>query len=226
MTETAVGDKFTDMLNQDATQLERNTKKELVSLVNHLKGKVEALESYKLIASRVRMLEKNVVSSMQYSRRESIEIHNIPQSVGDEKLEKTCLPVLDEIGCGKIKSYRVAACHRLKNKNKTVIRFITRKHADAALHHRGKLKLIDTTKCGLPAKHRLYINESLCPPMQYLCYLARQALKEKKIHNYNLWKGRLTVQLEEDGENFIIDHIDDLIELELASDHQRQKFIS
>ena len=218
-------DKILDMLTQETSQLGSNNKKELVALVHHLREKVEALESYKLIATRVRILEKNLVSTMQYSRRENIEIHNIPQTVADDKLEETCLKVLDEIGCGKIKSYRVMACHRLKNRDKTVIRFITRKHADAALHNRGKLKSIDMKKCGLPAKHRLYINESLCRPLEYLHYITRCAFKLKKIFDFNLWKGRLTLQMEEGGENFIISHIEDLIEFGLASDEDRAKFM-
>ena len=218
-------EKLSDMLTQETSQLERNNKKELVALVHHLRERVEALESYKLVATRVKILEKNLVSTMQYSRRENIEIHNIPENVADEKLEETCLKVLDEIGCGKIKSYRVMACHRLKNRNKTVIRFITRKQADEALHNRGKLKTIDMKKCGLPAKTRIYINESLCRPMQYLHYIARFVYKLQKIHDFNLWKGRLTIQMEDGGENHIINHIEDLIELGLASDEHRSSFI-
>ena len=213
------------MLEQNSSQLEKNSKKELVSLVNHLTSRIEELESYRLVADRVRALEKSHVSLLQYVRRESIEIHDIPETVADDKLEETCLSVLEEIGCGKIKSFRVHACHRLKNKKKTVIRFTTRKHADAALHNRGKLKTIDMTKCGLPANHKVYINESLCPPMQYLCFLARKAHKEKKISNYNLWRGRLSIQIEEDGDKIPIEHIQDLIDRGLAAEDSRSKFL-
>ena len=217
--------KILSMLEQNSSQLEKNSKKELVSLVNHLSSKIDELQSYKLVADRVRALEKSHVSLLQYVRRESIEIHDIPETVADDQLEETCLSVLEEIGCGKIKPYRVHACHRLKNKKKTVIRFTTRKHADAALHNRGKLKTIDMTKCGLPAEHKVYINESLCPPMQYLFFLARKAYKDKKISNFNLWRGRLTIQLEEDGDKIPIEHIEDLISRGLADEENRKKFL-
>ena len=224
--EGLTNDKMLQMLEQNATQLERNNnKKDLVELVTRLKLRVEELESYKLIADRVRDLERSQVSLMQYVRRESIEIHDIPESVKDEKLEDTCLDILEQIGCGKIKKYRVHACHRLKNRSKTVIRFLTRKHADQALWKRGNLKDADMTKCGLPAGHKVYINENLCPPLQYLQYLVRHLKKDGKIHNFNLWKGRLTIQLEEDGDKIQIGHIDDLIDRGLASEDNRSKFV-
>ena len=72
---------------------------------------------------------------------------------------------------------------------------------------------------------KVYINESLCPPMQYLCFLARKAHKEKKISNYNLWRGRLSIQIEEDGDKIPIEHIQDLIDRGLAAEDSRSKFL-
>ena len=159
-------------------------------------------------------------------RRESIEIHGIPESVSDDNLEETCLNVLEEIGVGKIKPYRVHACHRLKNRKKTIIRFVSRKNADSALHHRKNLKDLDMKKFGgFRGDEKLFINESLCPPMQFLHYLVRTAHKNKNIHAFNLWKGRLTVQVAEDGLKVPIRHIDDLIALEIATEDCRDKFI-
>ena len=106
-----------------------------------------------------------------------------------------------------------------------MIRFVTRKHADQALWKRGKLKEADMTKCGLPAGHKVYINENLCPPLQYLQYLVRHLKKDGRIHDFNLWKGRLTIQLEEDGDKIQIGHIDDLIDRGFASEDSRSKFV-
>ena len=173
--------KINTMLSQDPSQLEKNNKKELTGLVSYLKGKLEELESYRMIEKRVRFLESNLIENMQYTRRESIEIHGIPESVKDDKLEEKVVDVLEEIGCGRVKSYRIHACHRLKNRTKTVIRFVSRKNADLALHHRGKLKDFDAVKHGFKADTKLYINESLCPPLQYLSYLVRTCKTQKTI---------------------------------------------
>ena len=212
------------MLSQDVAQLEKNNKKDLTGLVGYLKGKLEELESYRLIEKRVRSLESNLIENIQYTRRESIEIHGIPESVKDEQLEEKVIDVLEEIGVGRVKSYRIHACHRLKNRSKAVIRFVSRKNADLALHHRGKLKDFDVAKHGFNADTKLFINESLCPQMQYLCYLARTCKKQKTIDSYNLWKGRLTIKMGGTDTQIHIRHIEDLIDLGLATEDQREKF--
>ena len=211
-------------INTMLSLLEKNNKKELTGLVSYLKGKLEELESYRMIEKRVRFIESNLIENMQYTRRESIEIHGIPESVKDDKLEEKVVDVLEEIGCGRVKSYRIHACHRLKNRTKTVIRFVSRKNADLALHRRGKLKDFDAVKHGFKADTKLYINESLCPTMQYLCYLVRTCKTEKTIDSYNLWKGRLTIKMGGSETPIPIRHIEDLIELELAGEGHREKF--
>ena len=154
---------------------------------------------------------------MQYNRRESIEIAGIPETVTDECLEETTLGILEAIGVPKIEPYQVHACHRLKKRNNTIIKFTSRKFADAALHYRSKLKNIRKTSFGFAEGTKLFINESLCRPYQFLNYKVRQAAKVKKIFSYNLWKGKLTIKINETDRPIIISHINDLIEYELAA---------
>ena len=129
-----------------------------------MRGRVEELESYRAIAKRVEMLERSHFKHLQYNRRESIEIAGIPESVSDKELENKSLLILNIIGVDKVEPWQVHACHRLKNKKNTIIRFVSRKIADSALYKRGNLKKIDKTLIGLPADTQLYINENLCPP--------------------------------------------------------------
>ena len=172
---------------------------------------MDELESYRLIAKRVEMLERSHHTSLQYNRRENIEISGIPETVTDENLEKTAVIILEAVGVPKIQAWQIHACHRLKNWNNTVLRFTTRKIADAALHNRNKLKSLNKTTIGLPEGTQLYINESLCRPYQFLNYKIRQALKRKDIYSYNLWKGRLSIKLREADRAINITHINDLI---------------
>ena len=95
-----------------------NNKDDLCRFILLLRNKVEELESYQLVSKRVQNLEKTMVNSLQYQRRESVEIHNVPESVKDDELEGKVLEVFEKIGCGKIKPSQVHACHRLKNKKK------------------------------------------------------------------------------------------------------------
>ena len=208
------GNKIEEMANSDLDQLEKKSRKELCGYIQHLRGKIEELVSYQLVAKRVQHLERSHLNSLQYQRRESIEINGIPESVPDDKLEDTCLDLLNDIGCGKIKKSQVHACHRLKNKKNTIIRFVCRKNADKALHNRGKLKNIDKTKYGVNGS--IYINENLCRPMAFLAFKVRTAKKNGLIDSYNIWKGSLSIKVKD--ENFPISHIDDLIELDLATE--------
>ena len=208
-------DQVMEMNNADLKKLKHSNKDDLLAYIGLLRSKVEELASYQLISKRVQQLERSHLNSLQYQRRESIEIYGVPETVGDGELETHCIDMLEKIGCGPINERDVQACHRLKNKKNTIIRFVNRKHAGLALHNRKKLK---TERPGV------FINESLCRPMQFLAYKVRSALKAKNISSWNLWKGKLKIKL--DNQTHVISHIDDLIELNLATENDRLLFFS
>ena len=217
--------KLQELNYSDMIKLKKdNNKDQLIGYIQVLRGKVEELESYKLIAQRVQLLERSHLQSLQYNRRESIEIHGVPQAIRNDKLETYCLDLLQDIGCGEIKEKDVHACHRMRKKENTIIRFVNRKHADLALHNRRKLKDIDKSRYEIPIdSYGLFINESLCKPMQFLSYKVRSAYKSKDIESYNLWKGKLSLKL--NGSEHRISHIDDLIDLGLAVEEDRLLFL-
>ena len=67
----------------DASKKDYN-KDLLVGYIQHLRGCVEELESYQLIAKRMEILECSHYKSLQYNRRELIEITGIPDTVPDK----------------------------------------------------------------------------------------------------------------------------------------------
>ena len=101
--------KLVEMENSDIGALKKSNKDELLSYILTLRGKVEELQSYQIITQRVNLLERSHLRSLQYNRRESIEICRLPESLKDDHLEQTCLNVLEDIGCGKIKKSSVNA---------------------------------------------------------------------------------------------------------------------
>ena len=145
---TVTPTKLEEMNTSDITKLKGNNKDQLLAYIQVLRSKVEELQSYQLVAYRVQLLERSQLKSLQYNRRESIEIHGVPTSVKD--VEKYCCDVLGEIGCGAITEKDVHACHRLKNKDNAIIRFTNRKFADKALHHQKKLKGISRENFSIP----------------------------------------------------------------------------
>ena len=200
-------------------------KEDLVSYILHLRNEIntvgnelETLKANQMITKRVEYLERIQMISQQYNRRESIELSGIPLTVNDNELEEKCVKIIQDVTGRGIPEWQVHACHRLKNRNKVIIRFVTRKIPDRALHHRKYLKDIDKTKYGLDQNTQIYFNESLCPKMNYLFYKVRCAWKDQKLNSYNLWKGRLTVKIEENDEQILITHINDLFKLNLANE--------
>ena len=76
---------------------------------------------------------------------------------------------------------------------------------------------LDNEKHGLNRDAKIFINENLCRPLKFLHYKVRQAYK-------NLWKGILSVKLDANSEIINIQHINDLIDIDLAIDDDRVSF--
>ena len=68
-------------------------------------------------------------------------------------------------------------------------------------------------KLGFPPTTQIFTNESLCRPFNFLYFHVRQAYKLKKIHSYNLWKGKITIKAQED-----------LIKLNLVDENKIEEF--
>ena len=183
---------------------ENFSKDELVQYIAELREEKAANDSFKLITKRVEFLEKSQLIAAQYTRRESIEISGIPETITDKNLGSKCVDILDVIGCDKIQSWQIHACHRLKNRRDTICRFVTRKFADSALHNRKHLKNLPLQELGIPDNNKIFINESLCPQLKFLHYKVRHVLKSKTIFSFNLWKGKLTIKLHEHAQDIYI----------------------
>ena len=167
--------KLDEFHTADTEYLKKQSRDNLVKYISSLRCKVEQLESLSAIAKQVEKLQSCHVRSRQYNRRESVELHVIPESIEHENLEGTCVGILNEIGCINVRERDIHACHRLKNKKNVIIRFVNRKDADLALHNRAKLKVLDK-EGKFDIKCDIYINEILCRPMQFLYWKVRCAL--------------------------------------------------
>ena len=61
--------------------------------------------------------------------------------------------------------------------------------------------------------------------MQFLSYKVRKAYHAKKFKSYNLWKGKLSIKCNDD-KDYVISHIDDLIDLDLADEEDRSSLFT
>ena len=210
-----------DFSAQDEVQLKKNSKDSLISYISSLRMKLEAIESVSLLKKRKGIMEREAISSQQYSRREAIEISNIPKAVLAADLEDKTLDILTSIGVDRPTKHQVHACHRLKNGD-TIIKFTSRKFADQALHLRKKITQITELKGvendEVDVFKTMYLNESLCKANKYLLWKVRLAYKAHLIYSYNFWKGKLSLKLTESSKSKLIGHITDLVELNMADE--------
>ena len=98
------GNSFEHMESVDDASKDYN-KDLLAGYIQHLRCRVEELESYQLIAKRVEIMKRSHYKSLQSNRRESIGISGIPDTVRDKELENKTLEILDSIVVGKVEPW-------------------------------------------------------------------------------------------------------------------------
>ena len=82
-------------------------------------------------------------------------------SVRDNVLEEKVCDVFQEIGVDTC-DCDIQACHRLKDKDKTIVKFTNRKDCLRILRVKRQLKGLNPAMVDLPEKTKIFVNESLC----------------------------------------------------------------
>ena len=83
-------------------------------------------------------------------------------SVRDNVLQQKFCDVIQEIGVD-ICDRDIQACHRLKDKDQTIVKFTNRKDCLRILRVKRQLKGLDPSAVDLPEGTKIFVNESLCP---------------------------------------------------------------
>ena len=162
------------------------------------------------LQERIINLERETSSNAQYSRRECIEIAGIPDSVSNNDLEDKVCEIFQAIDVN-VKPRHIHACHRLKNSDRSIIKFISRKNCINVLKNRKKLENINKSSLGFSKHTKLYINESLCPRYKFILWKCRTLHKEKLLDSYWTFNGTVKIRINEnDEDSHAITHINDL----------------
>ena len=164
------------------------------------------------LVERVIKTERQCWENAQYSRRDTLEIVGIPNSVGNSVLEETVRGVFKKIGV-EIDERDVQACHRLKEKERTIVKFVNRKDCLQILRVKKDLKSLEPTELDFPENTKIFINESLCPYYRGIWNKCKKLRAIQKIHQFYTISGLIRVKLEETGPSRIITHMVDLKEL-------------
>ena len=107
----------------------------------------------------------------------------------------------------------VQACRRLKEKERTIVKFVSRKDCLQILRVKKELKSLDPTELDFPENTEIFINESVCPYYRGIWNKCKKLRAIQKIHQFYTISGLIRVKLEETGPSRIITHMVDLKEL-------------
>ena len=105
------------------------------------------------------------------------------------------------------------ACHRLKEKERTVVKFVDRKDCLLILRLKKELKSLEPTELDFPENTNIFVNESLYPYYRDIWYKCQTLTAIQKIHQFYTISGLIRVKLEETGPSKIITQLVGLKEL-------------
>ena len=106
--------------------------------------------------------------------------------------------VFKKIGV-EINEQDVQACHRLKKKERTIVKFVNRKDCLQILRVKKELKSLDPTELDFPENNKIFINESWCPYYKGIWSKCKKLRTIQKIHQFYTISGLIRVKLEETG---------------------------
>ena len=134
-----------------------------------------------LLVNRIINLERNALSNAQYIRGEMLEINPVPHSMNNVDLEEKVCESLSLTGT-KVKPDDLDACHRMKKKDKAIIKFKNRKQRNDMIFKRKEMKSKGDDLLAVQFGQSLFINDSMCFENQVLFYKCWQLKNLGKIY--------------------------------------------
>ena len=205
-------------MSTDLKNLGNKTKNQLMEMVKKLAAEnallMEVHDYMESSNKRLDKLEREQNLSLQYSRRDTIEVTGIPANVVSQNLEEEVVKIYEKAGVqinGKrLDSSDIQACHRIGKKNITICKFVNRKFAREGLVCGRNLK-----GSNIYGTSPVYINTSFCPEFKFLNFLIRKAKSRGEIFRWKVRNGVNSIQVTEGGNFVEVAHKNDLIELNL-----------
>ena len=135
-----------------------------------------------LLLERITRLEGNNLNNAQYNRRETLEINPVSSDTADDVLEQSMCQALSLTRIS-VERDNLQACHRMRRKDRVIIKFKCRKQKHRVLSNRKTLqnKSLDLTQLKFLGK--LFVNESMCHENHQLAYKCRQLNSARRIHS-------------------------------------------
>ena len=164
------------------------------------------------LVERVVKTERQCWEKAQYSQEHILEIIGIPNYIGNSILEETVSRVFKKIGV-EYNERDAQVCHRLKEKERTIIKFVNRKDCLQTLRTKKELKSPNPTELDFPENTKIFISGILCHYYKGIWSKCKKLRTIQKIHQFYTISGLTRVKLEETGPSKIITHMADLKDL-------------
>ena len=191
----AVSNKLTKLESaQLLLKTEATRGSQIADLSKEIKGILTYLKKLEADVSAVRTVndklvemvvktEKQFWENAQYSRRETLVIDGIPNSIGNSVLEETVRGVSRKAGV-EIDERYVQTYYRLKEKERSIVKFVNRKDCLQILRLKKELKFLDPRELDFPENTKIFINESLCPYYRGIWNKCKKLRVIQKIHQF------------------------------------------
>ena len=129
-------------------------------------------------------------------RRDTLEIVALPNSVDYTVLEETVCCVFKKIGV-EIDERDWQACHCLKEKEGTIVKFVNKRYCLRILRVMKELKSFDPRESDFPENTNIFVNESLYPYCRGIWNKCKKLSTTQKIHQFYTISSLISVKLEE-----------------------------
>ena len=161
------------------------------------------------LKNRLIKVEKNLLKTSQYHRREILEVNEIPLSIPDNQLESTICQALSLSGVS-VSPVDIQSIHRTKKLENVIIKFSDRKKRNDILSKRKVFMDMKKDLLDLKLNSNFYINESLCIENSELFYFTRVLKKKNKIHSTWFANNTVNVKVDQSSPTFKIFHKSEL----------------
>ena len=123
----------------------------------------------KLLSKQIEILQRNSLDSLQYLRREMIEINPVPEDIQDTLLEESICQALPLTRTLALPGDR-EACHKMRRKDRVIVKFSSRKKRNYVFIKKEthNWKIQRSGKLGIYV--RKAINDSMCYENHQLFY--------------------------------------------------------
>ena len=138
---------------------------ELNDRFNDFEAKYEMVNSnllltrrcHDLLVERIIQLQRNNLNNAQYTRRETLEINPVLSDIADDVLEQSVCQNGISVELDDLQ-----ACHRMRKKDRVIIKFKCRKQKHRVLLRRKTLQNKSLDLVQLKFSVKLFVNERMC----------------------------------------------------------------